>query len=527
MLVLFSSEPAAAQLPTPPVPGCQYAVKNIHFSNDKSDEDYRRAAPLQSYDGTKITSPQQLADYSAAADGKTILIEGGNFSAWDFTAVKLSNICFEGSDLSDSNWTGTSAAGLGFINANMSGANMSGAVMTDILIRSSNFSRANASGADWSSGKLDGGWDGDVEGLKLDDTNLTGFRFDCGITVADGCPLARSGMSVRGANLAFSDWSSFGFYDADMTGAILNQTIISPRQLTDFKDAMSMGGIFLSGGDEKVMVLPETWAVLMASALAMEQEDAPSFDCSAAQTAVEKQICAEENSLIRQYDRQMAALYKQVRKRGKDVEGAQKAWLAKRNGCAVQPDIAACLRQSYDQRVGRLIGLLGEPEWLLSGEEALFLESVVPLGEEVTGSQSYADLVPVLAGASRSSLWVKRSVDGSIEAAGEAVGANAHLCSLRVKGLRFDPASGWYSLSGPANGARRMFPVLRYHDGRIEVYQNGRLSAEEELPETGPDTGDAQNYISCGARASFPPMVQMAVPAPLMAQYRRAFQEQR
>ncbi|HEY9092158.1 MAG TPA: hypothetical protein VIN76_10855 [Parasphingorhabdus sp.] len=513
MALLFTAGPVSAQLPTPPVPGCQYAVKSIHDSK----EDYRRATPLQSYDGTKIASPQQLADYARSADGKTTLIEGGDFSAWDFTGVTLSNICFEGSDLSQSNWTGVTATGLGFINADAGGAIMAGAVMTDILIRSSNFASVDATGVDWTSGKLDGGWDGDVEGLKLDDADLTGFRFDCGITVFDGCPLGRSGNSLRGANLAFSDWSSFGFYDADMTGAILNQTIISPRQLTGFKDAMSMGAVFLSGGNEKIMVLPETWAVLMASALEQEREDAPSFDCSAAQTAVEKAICAEDNSLIRKYDRQLATLYKAVRKRDRTVAAAQKAWLARRNSCAATPDIDDCLRQSYDQRVGQLIGLLGEPEWLLSGEEALFLEPVLPLGEEVTASQSYADLIPVLAGASRSSLWMKRSADGSIEAAGEAVGANAHLCSLRVRGLRFDPASGWYGLSGKA----RTYPVLRYHDGRIEVFQSGRLSAEDELPEMG------DNYVSCGARASFPPMVRMAVPAPLMARYRRAAQEER
>lgn len=514
--LLFAATPAAAQIPTPPVPGCQYAVGDIFDS--ASD------GAMKTYDGAKITSPEQLAGYAQEAGDKTIRVEGGDFSAWDFTGVELSNICFVKSNLSQSNWAGVTARGLGFIDSNVEAAVMSGAVMTDILIRSSSFARVNATGADWTSGKLDGGWAGDVTGLKLDEANLTGFRFDCGITVPDGCPLARSGISARGANLAFSDWSSFGFSDADLTGALLRQTVISPRQLTDFKDAMTMGGVSLSGGDEKVMMLPETWAVMMASALAAVPEDVPSFKCEDAETGIERAICAESNSDIRRSDRHMAALYKEARKRGIAVEESQKAWLARRSRCTVVQYLDRCLRNAYDQRIGQLIGLLGEGDWLPVGEDALFLEEVLPLGEDVVSSSSYVDLVPILAGAARSSLLVKRSFDGSLEAYGDAIGANAHLCSLHVKGLRFDPATGWYSLSALEDGVTRRFPVLRYYDGRIEVYRGGRLQDGEEWPSTDEEDG---SYVSCGARASFPPMVRIDAPLDLMARYRRAAKEER
>ena len=517
LLGLLFVVPAAAQLPTPPVPGCQYAVGDVY---DSSGGEHTKEV-VERYDGSKIKSPAQLAAYVQMADGKTILIEGGDFSAWDFTGVKLSNICFVKSDLSKSNWAGVTATGLGFIKSNVESAIMSGAQMTDILIRSSVFARVDATGAGWTSGKLDGGWDGDVEQLKLDGADLTGFRFDCGITVPDGCPLSRSGISARGAKLAFSDWSSFGFYGADMTGAILNQTVISPRQLTDFKGAATMGPVVLAGGDEKVMVLPETWTVLMASALEAVQADVPSFNCADAPTAIETEVCAGHNSNLRQYDRKMAALYKEARKRGIAVSDSQKAWLAKRNSCAAHQSPGECLHQAYDQRVGQLIGLLGESDWLMAEREALFLEEVLPLGDDVVRSSIYDQLVPVLAGEARSSLLVKRSDDGSIEAYGDAVGANAHICSLRVKGLRFDAATGWYSIAASEGGVTRNVPVLRYYDGRIEIYHSGRLDDGEELP----PMGDARNNVSCGARASFPPMVKMAVPADLMAQYRRAAEE--
>ncbi|WP_422344882.1 hypothetical protein [Parasphingorhabdus sp.] len=515
LALLAGTAPASAQLPTPPVPGCQYAYGNI-YGNVEGE---RAGEAMQTYDGSKIASPEQIAGYSAAAGDKSILIEGGNFSGWDFTGVALANICFVESDLSRSDWTGAEAPGLGFIKANVEAATMPGAKMQDILIRSSVFSRVDAKAADWSSGKLDGGWDGDVEGLNLDGANLTGFRFDCGITVSDGCPLARSGMSAQGAKLAFADLSSFGFYDADMTGAVLNQTVISPRQLTDFKDASNMGAVFIAGGDQKVMVLPETWAVLMASALAAADNDAPSFDCARAGTAVEKEICGEYNGDMRQSDRQVAALYDLARKQDRSVKASQKAWLKQRNACGAEQYPADCLRRAYDERVGQLIGLLGEPDWLKSGEEVLFFEEVLPLTGDVAQSPSYAQLVPILAGEARASLLVKRSTDGSLEAYGDAVGANAHLCTLEAKGLRFDAATGWYSLSGTQEGLTRKFPVLRYHDGRIEVYRAGRLRADEELPGT--------SFASCGARASFPPMIKMDVPPAMMARYRQAVSEGR
>ena len=525
LAILFAVALAAAQLPTPLVPGCQYEMRALHASSSGAGS----SAAIKIHDGTAITSPKQIARYAQEAGDKTIIIKGGNFSGWTFAGMKLSNICFVESDLSQSDWSEATAPGLGFIGSNVEAANMSGAKMPDILIRSSVFAGIDASGADWTSGKLDGGWDGNVEKLNLDSADLTGFRFSCGITVSDGCPMSRSGISARDAKLAFSDWSSFDLYDADMTGALLNQTVISPRQMTDFRNARAMGAIFLAGADEKVMVLPETWMTLMASALTAAQNDAPSFKCGGSLTAIEKEICGDGS--LRQYDRQMAALYKKARKGRRAVVNSQKAWLERRNSCAADQYPGDCLRQAYDRRVGELIGLLGEGDWLLPGEEALFLEEVLPLDDDVVQSPSYVQLIPVLAGEARSSLWVKRAVDGSIEATGDAVGANAHLCSLQAKGLRFDPATGWYSIDAGENNVARNVPVLRYHDGRIEIYRSGKLRADEQLPS--PNDGlnnaldDAANYISCGARASFPPMVKMAVPAALMDKYRRAAQAER
>ncbi|MEP3224913.1 MAG: hypothetical protein ABJO01_02975 [Parasphingorhabdus sp.] len=514
-LGFLCASPAAAQIPTPPLPGCQY-------SYDQEPRSHHRASNnnmVQSYDGAGIKSPSQLAEYSKKAGNETITINGGDFSDWNFSSTKLSNICFVDVDLSRSNWSNMTAPGLGFINSNAEAANMSGAKMQDILIRNSRFLRVNAKGATWSSGKLDGGWDGDVRQLNIDGADLTGFLFDCGITVSDGCPLSRDGISARGTNLAFADISRFNFYDADVTGAILNQTIISPRQLTHFERATNMGAVFLAGGTEKVILLPETWLIFMASASAAEEIDQPSFRCDQAATKVEREICGEYNSQLRKLDRQISALYSQVRKGNRKAKADQKAWLKRRNSCAAKEYLSDCLRESYDQRKGELIGLLGESNWLAADEEALFVEEVLPLTEELVQSQSFVQLTPILAGAARSSLLITRNLNGSLRAYGEAIGANAHICNLDVDGLRFDPLSGWYSLTAEVDGKMRRYPVLRYSSGQIDIYRNGKLRAEDQLPD--------DDYISCGARASFPALKRLAVPDAIIARYREAAKAQR
>jgi hypothetical protein len=120
--------------------------------------------------------------------------------------------------------------------------------------------------------------------------------------------------------------------------------------------------------------------------------------------------------------------------------------------------------------------------------------------------------VPVIIGSGWSQAVVRVNPNGTIDASGEAVGANAHSCSLGGEGLRFDPATGWYS--GPQQSAAEMpapwrtrpMPVLLLWGERAEVYENGRSGQ-------GGEEGDprSSDYASCGARAAFSEMVRMPV----------------
>lgn len=99
LALLFTVAPAAAQLPTPPVPGCQYAYGNLYGGVEGTQASESSGEAMKTYDGTQITSPEQLADYSKAAGDKTILIEGGNFRvgtslAWNSPISVSSRVIF-------------------------------------------------------------------------------------------------------------------------------------------------------------------------------------------------------------------------------------------------------------------------------------------------------------------------------------------------------------------------------------------------------------------------------------------------
>lgn len=81
-------------------------------------------------------------------------------------------------------------------------------------------------------------------------------------------------------------------------------------------------------------------------------QGSPSFDCTKAQSAAEKEICRVTD--LQWYDRQLTRLFKlaidQTGSRNA-VIGAQRAFLARRDACAANTD---CIVESYEERLGEL-----------------------------------------------------------------------------------------------------------------------------------------------------------------------------
>jgi len=376
----------------------------------------RPGIAIRTIDGDRIRSLSDLLPSTGGRDEGVVVIKGGDFSGWDFSDAALSRVCFEESKLAGANLSQVKASGAGFIKADLTGAHMAGASMPGVLFRDAILKNTMAAAADFSRGHFDGGWfEGSVEGWNVDGANMTGFRFACGITVPDGCPVYQGGegISAKGTDLSGATLHSLGLHDVDLAGAVLDQTIIGPGQLPFLAGAEFRGPVILRGGDEDLRITPEEAQILVAeNARQAAVEAMASFDCAKAASKVEREICGEYAGDLRRADRDVAALYQRAKDRDPAVRVSQLAWLKQRDLCAAADYPSDCIRDSYDRRKGELLGLLGETAWLAPGESALFIDDVLPLPAAVRQSELFDRIMPVLAGASMSEILVERAGDG-------------------------------------------------------------------------------------------------------------------
>ncbi len=470
-------------------------------------------------DGIALSSLKDLQRAITASRGGLTIIKGGDFSGWDFSNVNINQTCFEESKLANTNWTGGGGYGLGFINTDLTGANLTNADMPSIMLRDVKLADVNASGANFTGGHFDGGWfKGNVAGWNIDSADLRGFTFDCGITLDDGCPVYQGDgeISARGTDFSGATLHSFGLYRMASDGAVLANTTIGPAQLPQLAKAEFRGDIVLRGGDQDVTISPDQAQTMLAAHREQKLLEArPSFDCAKASTKVEAVICEEYASDLRAMDRDIAALYGQVRATDNGVKRSQLAWLRARNACASQEFPSDCVSQSYSKRKGQLLGLVGNKNWLKLGQAAYFVDEVLPLTPAFKQTPLYQKITPALAGASHTEILVQRQQDGLYSIQGSAVGANAHLCSLGASHLYFDQKTGWYI---PVSEDTAM-PIFRVYNGRLEVFENGRPDYEK-YP-------DAWNFMSCGMRASFGEVIRMEVGAEQLEKVRKSMDTER
>jgi uncharacterized protein YjbI with pentapeptide repeats len=470
---------------------------------------------VREIDGTSLTTPEAVRAALREVGDEVPLINGGNFSGWDFAALKLplANVCLYMSNLKGSKWDDAEYSGIGFIEANLDGATFKGAKFDQILLRSTNLANVSMVGASLRKGLFDGGWQGSVENWNLTGADLSGFTFSCGITVGDGCPLDRNGVKFVQTNLTGADISSYVFWGgADYSGAILNGTKLAPRQLPELSDASFAGPVFLVGGTDAAQLTPGEIAELQRqNAEVANRDENPSFLCAKAISPVEKLICGEYESELRRKDRQMAGLYTIIRPKNPAIVDSQKKWLVKRNLCRDRD----CLDGQYEERIGVMLTLLGEPEVLKPGEAALFINDTIEFPDAFRTTPLFGKITPVLVGASMGEVVLERLADGSYTISGESVGGNAHLCSVGGDGLRYNAKTGWFS--GPREDNPKLpAAVFRVFGGEIEFPGNGHPD-EAEFP-------GSESYAGCGMRATLGPMRRIEVSAELLAKHSAYYQ---
>ena len=416
---LIAALALAAAAPAPA--DCQALLKTLYEQPEDAE------LPGLVSGGTLKDAKALVALRRARGEG-VIPIRGGDFSNADFRGARLDRICFLGTKLTGSQWRGANLSGSAFVGADLSGADLRETRMRRILLRNAVLENVNARRSILAGGRFDGGWgEGSVKGFRLDSADLTGFRFECGITIDDGCPIDGGELTLRGAILRDSNLINY----ADVTGARIDGTRVTPAELPELRKASLEGPIVVTGAEEAISLSPDEYRSLL-----------PHFR-----------------------------------------------------------DPAETEELPADQGGERL-------KHVSPGSALYFVDHPQTFGDGVRTHALYIRLLPALIGTAWSRLSVKVNADGSIDASGEAVGANAHSCSLDAAGLRFDPATGWYSgaqESGadvPAPWRGKPMPVLRFRGDRADVWRMGRGGDGEGDPRE-------SEFASCGARAAFSPMLRV------------------
>lgn len=461
--------------------------------------------PVVIIDGRRLEGPQELIDRLYASDSPLFVIAHANMAGWDLSEWEspVQGLCFFRSNLRNTRWDGRDLSHGAFVESDLAGASFIDAEIKGVLIRDSNLASVKMRGANLSGGRLAGGWFADlvdVRGVKgptsglngwdLSGANLTGFVFDCGIEVHNGCPVERgidfSRADLTGANLArFPGWGRF-----NLSGARINGTQLALGQLVHFSSADFVGETVIRGRTMKESLDPGEARMAIATFRASEDlRRGPAFDCNRADQPVERMICSEEGEQqgLWLLDRRLSSAYTAARARDPRVADVQKAWTRLRAQCKAYD----CLVTAYERRLTSLLGTAGVPPWLKRGERALFVESDLSVDRRYFDDPFMQRLWPLVADSASQVIVVTHESDGTLSVLGRAIGANAHTCYINASGLTIDPDSGWLSTWSHPD---RPVPAIRMIGDELFVIANGRPD-----PEVYPDA----DFVSCGARASF------------------------
>jgi uncharacterized protein YjbI with pentapeptide repeats/uncharacterized protein YecT (DUF1311 family) len=448
-------------------------------------------------DARSFTSAAELVAAIRSRRDERVAVVGGDFSDEDMRPLAAPGkvACYLESDLSRTDWRGGEATGTRFIGVKLTGAQMAQAQLDSAVFEGVDLSAADLTAATLSGARWQGAnWTSNLEKTVFRNAVMEGFQFRCGITMDESCG-GSGGADFGGADLSHADLASFPVWGYDsFAGAHLVDTRIGPRAVRHLGDAAIDGGVVLASGwfeedgwpDTAVRLTREEFLSLRDAALAVDG-DRPSFDCARAGNAAERMICGEYESHLRGLDRELAEAFALLRENGEVTLESQRAWLRSRNACTDSD----CIRRAYETRLEQLYGALGTRFALAPDASVTFEEEVLPLPADFRATDLYRRIVPVLRAASYQSVTLTGREDGTLTGEGEAIGGNAHTCTFGVDGAVYDRATGWYV--GVTEDGNRV-PLFRVRNNQLTLRYSGNMG----------DTPDeAQNFISCGARAAF------------------------
>lgn len=356
--------------------------------------------------------------------GQLIVIEGGDLSRQKVGAVDLSGICFRGTRLANTIWTGTKGVGIGFIGADLTGARFDGVAFDSVLFRNTTLANVNAAGARLVFGQIDGGWNASMANLNLDNAQMIGFRFVCGITATDGCPFDRKRISLRGTDLREAKLSSFAFWDADFSGAKLNKTEISLDQITQFDGAEISGPLVIRAARKSSTILPVDFMALRTRMKTVAPDN-----CASPSAALFRLICASPSGDLIRLHRDIESLYSGSVAEGAKIAPAQQAYQATLEACAVKSEAAAreCVAKEMNERRDALIAETLRAKPLERGGKALYVSNDTP--HLTVGAETPA-LATLFAASASSYMLVRKDKGRSLNIRATTSDAAGNRCSV-------------------------------------------------------------------------------------------------
>ncbi|MGB3471666.1 MAG: pentapeptide repeat-containing protein [Erythrobacter sp.] len=482
--------------------------------------DLGEGEPGFAIDASGLTKIRQLERIRRKTRAGTIFVSGGSFVGADFSKAKLYNMCFFGTDLSQTNWTGLEAEGLGFVNVDLTGAKMARSQLTNVLFRDVKLGLVDARQARWTQGRLDGGWEGSLRELNLTGADLTDFRFVCGTSPMDGCPLERAGITMKDANLRRASLHSFYAADLDLAGARVDQTELSLDYVRLLEGSKLVGPVVLRSLRRAVMLFPGEVKQLTKVAEIAEQEleVCPVVEPESGTPRTALAIaCDIPGSATKNLLRSVALLERQAR----TAEGSDPAdydrrfrtWVEGRDSCLAftnPEEQTTCVTTAYRTRQKNLRMALGKPPWLSDRGYRLFLsrEAAFPTDKDAPGL--YGRVLPVLLDQAVAAVIVRSDGEGGIQAKGVALEG----CFFEQADLSYDieQAQIGFAAETPRSRSRRRRrsppPSPSVEDPLIEI--TGRSARIE-------GQGLARAAGECGVGNPFPRMEEIELDDRLLA----------
>ncbi|MGL5837620.1 MAG: pentapeptide repeat-containing protein [Sphingorhabdus sp.] len=394
-------------------------------------------AAIRVVDGTTLKGPSDVrALRSKAKDGAPIIIRGGDFAGKKFGDDNFSNLCFDGTNLLGTRWSKSKADGAAFVNVNLTAAIFDRASLRGALFRNSLLTRMDASGANLAYGQFDGGWDPSIEGMRLENAQMTGFRFVCGSTAADGCSFNRKQISLRGANLTGAKLGSFSLWDANLVDVILNNTEIALDQIPQYANANVQGPVLITSGSRQATILPNAFQLAVSAFGAPAK---PDTECNSPATPLSQIFCQAGRSALRAYRDDVDRLYQNTVSRprpdGSNIvvtapNREQEKYLSAMRKCALREETKAlaCLSDRMAKRRAALVSMLAKSNPLEPNVRALFVNVETPMLQAIARDVRLAGLTPLLIGSAPTFLLAYHDENNRLTARGVSQSLDGARC---------------------------------------------------------------------------------------------------